>query len=459
MKRLRIIFSIIVMALTCTTTQAQFGKVLGKAIENAAKSATVRKAQQKTEEAVSKGIDKVTDPNSYKGDGTEENGNNNSNDNNKGGGEENASGGNSNSGKATKPADPAKLESYSQYDFVPGDQILFYEDFSQDAIGDFPALWSTNSSGEVKTLNNYPGKWFQITAKSGVFTYLNSLNLPANFIMEFDYIPYYCEEAQKSNPSRINWYGTASMKLYSYKEGTKTQEVDNSIYPGEMGLRFFIDIYSGWETDGYNRGAENSGGFTPLASRSDRNKAISDQANHIIIWVQGRRVRVYHAGAKVIDAPTLLAANTKLDRLVFANTHEDNRPFFSNIKFTTAAPDVRSKLITEGKLISYGINFDSGKDVIKPESYGAIKSIADVLKENPDVRVRIIGHTDSDGNAASNLDLSKRRAAAVKASLGKDFGIDGSRIETDGKGQTEPLAPNTTSEGKAKNRRVEFVKI
>jgi len=73
--------------------------------------------------------------------------------------------------------------------------------------------------------------------------------------------------------------------------------------------------------------------------------------------------------------------------------------------------------------------------------------------------VRVIGHTDSDGNAASNLDLSKRRAAAVKASLSKDFGIDGSRIETDGKGQTEPLAPNNTSEGKAKNRRVEFIKI
>jgi len=120
---------------------------------------------------------------------------------------------------------------------------------------------------------------------------------------------------------------------------------------------------------------------------------------------------------------------------------------------------VRSKLLTEGKIISYGINFDSGKDVIKPESYGAIKAIADVLNENPDVRVQVVGHTDSDGNADSNLDLSKRRAAAVKDSLTKNFGIAATRIETDGKGQTEPLAPNNTTEGKAKNRRVEFVKI
>jgi len=120
---------------------------------------------------------------------------------------------------------------------------------------------------------------------------------------------------------------------------------------------------------------------------------------------------------------------------------------------------ISNKLLTEGKLISYGINFDSGKDIVKPASYGAAKAIADVLKENPNMRVRIIGHTDTDGNAANNLDLSKRRATAVKNYLVSEFKIEPSRIETNGKGQTEPLAPNNTEEGKAKNRRVEFVKI
>jgi outer membrane protein OmpA-like peptidoglycan-associated protein len=70
-----------------------------------------------------------------------------------------------------------------------------------------------------------------------------------------------------------------------------------------------------------------------------------------------------------------------------------------------------------------------------------------------------VGHTDSDGDDAKNLDLSKRRAANVKNSLAKDFAIDASRIQTDGKGETEGVAPNTTSEGKAKNRRVEFIKL
>jgi outer membrane protein OmpA-like peptidoglycan-associated protein len=120
---------------------------------------------------------------------------------------------------------------------------------------------------------------------------------------------------------------------------------------------------------------------------------------------------------------------------------------------------MRSKLLTEGKLISYGIYFDSGKDIVKPESYGSVKEIAAVLKENPEVKIMIVGHTDSDGNDAMNLDLSKRRAANVKNYLVKEFGIGAERISTDGMGETQPLVPNSSVENKAKNRRVEFIKI
>ena len=120
---------------------------------------------------------------------------------------------------------------------------------------------------------------------------------------------------------------------------------------------------------------------------------------------------------------------------------------------------MRSKLLTEGKLISYGIYFDSGKDVVKPESYGSLNEIANVLKENPSLKIKIIGHTDSDGDDAMNLDLSKRRAVNVKLALVKDFGIDAGRIETDGMGETQPIATNNSAENKAMNRRVEFIKL
>ena len=79
--------------------------------------------------------------------------------------------------------------------------------------------------------------------------------------------------------------------------------------------------------------------------------------------------------------------------------------------------------------------------------------------ENSSVTVKIIGHTDADGNAAANLNLSKLRAEAVKESLIKDFGIDASRLQTDGKGASQPVDTNSTAEGKANNRRVEFVKL
>jgi outer membrane protein OmpA-like peptidoglycan-associated protein len=122
-------------------------------------------------------------------------------------------------------------------------------------------------------------------------------------------------------------------------------------------------------------------------------------------------------------------------------------------------PDMRNKLITEGKFISYGILFDVNSDKLKPESAPSLKEIAAVLKDNPTLRVKISGHTDSDGADDQNLDLSKRRAESVKNELVKVYSIDASRLEAEGKGETSPVAPNTTAMNKAKNRRVEFTKL
>ncbi|MBK8673929.1 MAG: OmpA family protein [Bacteroidetes bacterium] len=86
------------------------------------------------------------------------------------------------------------------------------------------------------------------------------------------------------------------------------------------------------------------------------------------------------------------------------------------------APDTRNKLITEGKYSTTGILFDVNSDKIKPESFGTLKDIAAVLSENPDVKIKIIGHTDSDGEDAKNLELSKNSRIS-KIALNKDFGI------------------------------------
>ena len=144
-----------------------------------------------------------------------------------------------------------------------------------------------------------------------------------------------------------------------------------------------------------------------------------------------------------------------MDRLRF----EDGAAMVSNIRIAAGNPDMRNKLITEGKLVSYGIYFDVNSDKVNSESYGTLKQITDVLKENAGVKINIVGHTDADGNDVSNLYLSKRRAASVKAELGYGFGIAATRITTDGKGKSQPLATNNSNTNKALNRRVEFIKL
>lgn len=115
--------------------------------------------------------------------------------------------------------------------------------------------------------------------------------------------------------------------------------------------------------------------------------------------------------------------------------------------------------MTEGKFSTTGILFNVNSANIKAESYGTLKQISQVLQDNGAVKIMIVGHTDSDGEDTANLSLSRQRADAVKESLLKEFGIDEMRMQTDGKGESQPAVPNTSQEGKAQNRRVEFIKL
>jgi outer membrane protein OmpA-like peptidoglycan-associated protein len=106
----------------------------------------------------------------------------------------------------------------------------------------------------------------------------------------------------------------------------------------------------------------------------------------------------------------------------------------------------------------YGIYFDFNEATIRPESEPVLREIADALKRNLGWSISIEGHTDSIGSAAANLALSKRRAAAVKDALVKQYGIAPARLTTDGFGATRPKESNATLQGRARNRRVELVR-
>jgi len=332
------------------------------------------------------------------------------------------------------------LQSYSKYDFVPGEKVIYFDDFGQDAIGDFPALWTANAPGEINTLNIASGKWFNLNSTDGNYFYLKNIDFPKNYIIEFDIVP-------KKAGGRI----AAGLILYGENKHT---EMDNSPHPGNSGIIISIEKEN-WNTLGYKTGESEQ-----LTGSSRLNPVETEKVNHVIIWVQNRRLRIYHKTAKVLDMPTNIYDGVKFNRFCFRLSRgASSGSYISNIRITDAAPDLRSKLITEGKMVSYGVYFDVNSDKVKSESYGTLKSIADVLNENPGVRIKIIGHTDADGNDADNLDLSQRRAVSIKDELLKTFAIDASRIETDGKGETQPVAINDSPSNKALNRRVEFIKL
>ena len=341
---------------------------------------------------------------------------------------------------AKRVSGTSSLEAYSKYDFVPGDKVLLYEDFSQDAVGDFPALWTTDVAGEVNTLNIAPGNWFNLNSTEGTYWFMKDIDFPPNFILEMDIVP------KKAAP-RI------AADIVIFGEGSHS-EMDKAGDPGTCGLHVIIEKNI-WETKGYKKGA-----IEKLTGSSSNNLVVPEKVNHVILWVQNRRVRIYHQGGKVLDVPTNIYEGSKFSRLCFKLYRgASSGSYISNIKITTASPDMRNKLMTEGKLVTYGIYFDVNKDVVKAESYGTLKGIADILNEVPDVKVKIVGHTDSDGADASNLDLSKRRAASVKDELAKSFGVNADRLVTDGLGESQAVAPNDTPVNKALNRRVEFIKM
>jgi len=395
-------------------------------------------AIQKTDQAIDKGLDAVTTPPE------------NDKDENKDTGKDAGQQSDQKTGTDKEQAktdgaqqEQAPMQTYSKFDFIPGEKVIFFDDFSQDNVGDFPALWNTNGSGEIVTTNLFPGNWLQLSGSYAIWPN-DLLSLPENYTIEFDIIP-------TKGPE-----GGMAGYCFRLMQSVNANSYDWGAVPGKAGFAFFVEYFGrpSYRTHINGQEGENLG----LTGYIDDQKYYQkvEQKYHISIWVQKARIRLYQNESKIIDLPKAFpVSSVKMDRIRF----EEGSALASNVRIAVGAPDTRNKLLTEGKLVTYGIYFDVNKDVVKPESYGTLKDISKVLTENPDVRVKIIGHTDADGVDASNLDLSKRRAASVKNELVKNFGIEESRIETDGMGESQPVAPNDTPSNKAMNRRVEFIKL
>ena len=336
--------------------------------------------------------------------------------------------------EAKESGQPQLTLKWNKYDFIPGEKIIFEDNQEGEENGEFPSRWDLAGGGNVEnaSFGDQNVIYFR-EAESCIIPFFKEPakdNLPELFTIEFDcwfepdeYCQYYVDFWDHKNQSET------------------TIDIDpliiNANHAGinEVG-------------EGYYPGFEEKGEITAGFWR------------HVAISFNTRALKVYLDDARVVNIPNL-GINPEgiticCDRMNSAGAEGINR-FIKNIRIAEGAVRLYDKLMQDGKIVASGIRFDVNKATIKPESMGVINEISKLMKDHPEISFSVEGHTDSDGEATFTQSLSERRAEAVVAEFVR-LGIDKTRLTSKGFGESAPIDTNNTPEGKANNRRVEFVK-
>lgn len=424
----------------CANGNAQLLKKLGKRAERAAERTVERRVEKETSEKTDEVLDSILEPGKKGKQAPPDVDVPNPNT----GGQTNESPNAGGSLPDASDTGPKTIEVYSKFDYVPGDKQLFFDDFENEFIGDFPSKWNTNGGGQVVTINDSQEKWLELISGYGTYYIPDIPALPEEYTIEFDVMVSGVDKKTSSNAKlQIVLSDDA---LFKYGNNYIHAWIPFAQY-GAQGIKVRNYI---------NRG----GGNINNTITADIRDAVINRP-HIAIAVNKQRFRLWVNEKKYIDIPRMVPENHVLSSLKFNLNHFNDgkeRLFITNLKVAEGGVDLRRKLISEGKISTNGILFDSGSANLKPESMGIIRQIFQVLQQDSGINLKIVGHTDSDGADDTNLKLSKSRAEAVKNALVSVYGVDAGRLTTDGKGELEPVAENTSAEGKAQNRRVEFIK-
>jgi OmpA-OmpF porin, OOP family len=331
-------------------------------------------------------------------------------------------------------------KAYTKFDFVPGDKMIFFDDFSDTEVGEFPRKWTLEGpkQGNNNTVDvvEYQGKRFLRSVpgeRQNVATQYLRLeqkgDFPEKFTIEFDAVLGTVSEKNRYNISYRLMLVSADKKIDPFRHHSL-----NSV------------IISGDESSS--------------ANTSTAVKLNDGKVHHVAISVNGTFIKAYVDNQRVINDPDGLKRPIKQIglQMITPNYFRTERLMFTNFRLAAGGKDIKSVLDTEGKIITHGILFDTGKDTLKGESLPTLKMILGLLTDDPDLKFSVQGHTDNQGSKGINQPLSERRAAAVMDWL-INKGIEASRLKSAGFGDSKPIDSNKTAEGRANNRRVEFVKF
>jgi OmpA-OmpF porin, OOP family len=350
------------------------------------------------------------------------------------------------SAPSSRAATPAKAASgtevFKNFDFVPGSRVLFQEDFTTDQVGNFPRRLKFKQ-GNIEVAESEGQRWVTNTGGDGFEITLPEA-LPSRFSIEFDFVP---------SPAFSGHSSTGGGQCYHFHEivfkATGFEDVREPVQAAygdmpEQSIRF-CGFMAGI-------GGQKVTAVTMFPS-------ILDRVNKLRVMGDGDYIKVYMNGTRVSNVPnTTLGRSRTISIRTLGDQHEQ-KALFGNFRIAAGTKQIYDALLADGRVATQGIYFDTGSDVIRPESAPTLKEIGDMLTQHADLRLTIEGHTDNVGAAGANQALSDKRAAAVRAALVERYGVDGARLVSKGLGASKPAAPNTTPEGRQQNRRVELVKM